>query len=57
MNDPRVTDAVRRTEAMVKVLSEEVRTLREDNKYMKELLRAIKKSVTRKYDKKEDQTE
>lgn len=53
MNDPRITDSVRNTASLVSAISQEVAALREDNKYMKEMLRAIKKSVTRKYDKKE----
>lgn len=51
MNDPRTTDAVRKLPPVLEALSNDMKTLKEDNKYMKEMLRAIKKSVVRKYGK------
>lgn len=56
MNDPRLLDAVRRIETQVNLQAAEIKALREDSKYLKELLREVKKIVTRKYDKK-DQTQ
>lgn len=57
MTDPRVTDAVRKIPELIKKIDELTlltTKLREDNTYMKGLLRDIKKSVTRKYDKKDE---
>lgn len=57
MTDPRVTDAVRKIPELFKLIEAmnlELTKVREDNAYMKEQLRAIKKTVTRKYDKKDE---
>lgn len=56
MSDPRILDTIRENNRLLKAMAGEIQDLRADNKYMKEILRAIKKSVTRKYEKKE-QTE
>lgn len=56
MNDPRITDAVRKIPELIKKIDDLTlltTKLREDNTYMKDLLRQIKKSVTRKYEKNE----
>lgn len=51
MSDPRISDAVRATRVTLEVLAQDLKEMRKDNLYMKKLLREIKTSVTRKYEK------
>lgn len=51
MADPRIGDAIRRLPDVLTAQAEALAALREDNKYMKQMLREIKKTVTRKYGK------
>jgi hypothetical protein len=53
MTDPRILDTLRRIETQVNLQAAEIKLLKEDSKYLKELLREVKKIVTRKYEKKE----
>lgn len=49
MTDPRVKDAIRNTEKLIIAQGERIEKLVEDMKLLKEMVRAIKKSVVRKY--------
>ena len=57
MTDPRLLDVARENNRILEAMKTDVRTLREDNKYLKEMIREIKRSVTRKYDRKINETE
>lgn len=53
MMDVRVKDAIRKLPKLIEDQALEIKKIQESQAYMKEQLRAIKKSVTRKYKKSE----